>query len=292
MLKLDLVMWTKNGEITLPAVLERINSVVPSDAVNQRLIVDDASTDSTRTIAERFGWFAVSNQGHGVSDGANTALKHVETDCFASFEQDLYLSKDWFNKIVPRVAGGKYAVASGMRFADAPVPLRKLEQYAARKYRGERYLSSWLRRREPVSFNFGKTFDNTVYNTEVLKAIGGFPSVLRNAGVDTALAYKLRRMGLDWYVDYSVQSLHLRHNLRHELEHQFWHGQQQREVWKGVEAFSGDRMPVNAWSVIFRLLISPATGLFVALKMGDARITVVNILTRFYFTWGFLQGNG
>ena len=52
-LKIDLVMWTLNGEKTLPAVLSRINETIPKDIVNQRLIVDDGSKDNTVTIAQK-----------------------------------------------------------------------------------------------------------------------------------------------------------------------------------------------------------------------------------------------
>ena len=78
--RVDLVMWTKNGARTLPAVLKRINEVVPQDFVNQKIVVDDGSSDGTHHIASSFGWQVIPNNGHGISDGANTALKEVTSD--------------------------------------------------------------------------------------------------------------------------------------------------------------------------------------------------------------------
>jgi glycosyltransferase involved in cell wall biosynthesis len=68
--KVDLVMWTKNGAKTLPAVLKRINQVVPEENVNKRLIVDDKSIDCTSEIAKANGWTVIPNEGTGISDGS------------------------------------------------------------------------------------------------------------------------------------------------------------------------------------------------------------------------------
>jgi len=98
-MKMDLVMWTKNGEKTLLAVFNRISLVIPSENVGNRIVVDDASVDRTRRIARLFGWQVVDNEGKGISDGANTALKYVETEYFASFEQDVLLNLAWWDRI-------------------------------------------------------------------------------------------------------------------------------------------------------------------------------------------------
>jgi glycosyltransferase involved in cell wall biosynthesis len=115
--RVDVVMWTKNGAETLPLVLKRISEVMPSKFVNKRTIVDDRSTDDTREIAKSFGWNVIFNEGSGISDGANTALKNVTSEYFISFEQDLLLTRDWWNKIPAYLGNPKVAAASGMRFA-------------------------------------------------------------------------------------------------------------------------------------------------------------------------------
>jgi len=76
--KIDLVMWTKNGAGTLPLVFNRISEVIPDKFVNNRIVVDDHSTDHTREIAKSFGWNVILNEGSGISDGANTDLKYVK----------------------------------------------------------------------------------------------------------------------------------------------------------------------------------------------------------------------
>jgi len=51
----DVCMWAKNGERFLPIVLKRIDDVIGRD-VNQKIFVDDSSTDRSVEIAKSFGW--------------------------------------------------------------------------------------------------------------------------------------------------------------------------------------------------------------------------------------------
>ncbi len=287
--KVDLVMWTKNGAKTLPAVLKRINAVIPSEHVNRRLIVDDQSTDGTPDIAKAHGWDVVPNAGTGISDGANTALRNVQCDYFVSFEQDLLLAEDWWRKIPPLLENPQVAAASGMRFASQPRGVMRLQQYVARKYRGEVQLSSWLRGRQNAAFTLGSTLDNTIYKTSVIRSVGGFPMVKVNAGVDTTLAYRLKMVGYAWAVDYNVQSVHLRGGLQHELSHQYWYGTQSREIWQKVEHESQQQAPISRFGIFYRFAISPFTGLFVAYKMREATIAYIHPLIKFYYLKGYLE---
>ena len=287
--KVDLVMWTKNGAETLPFVLKRISEIIPIEFVNNRIIVDDHSSDETRSIAQNFGWQIVFNEGTGISDGANTALKNVESECFVSFEQDLLLARDWWGKIPNFLEDPQVAAASGMRFADKPRGVRKLQQYVAKKYRGEANLASWLRNRKTSAFTLGSTLDNTIYKTEIIRAVGGFPKMHVNAGVDSTLAYKLKQSGYRWVVDYDVQSTHIRKGLKQELQHQYWYGTQLYEIWRKIEEDTNQRAPMTASGIMYRFLISPFTGLFVALKTEEPTITYIHPLIRFYYMKGFLE---
>ncbi len=282
-------MWTKNGASTLTHVLKRINEVIPKECVNNRVIVDDHSSDNTREIAASLGWTAVFNEGTGISDGANTALKYVTTDLFISFEQDLLLAKDWWIKIPPLVEKTNVGVASGMRFADKPPGVRKLQQYVARKYRGEAYLSSWLRPRQMAAFTLGKTLDNTIYSTKVIRSIGGFPKIKVNAGVDTTLAYRIQQAGYYWIVDYNVQSTHIRKGLSQELKHQYWYATQLPEIWGRIEKETNKPPPITRSSIMSRFFTSLFTGLFVAYKMRESTIVYIHPLIRLYYLKGFLE---
>lgn len=287
--KVDLVMWTKNGAETLPLVLKRISEVIPSKFINKKVIIDDRSTDNTQKIAKSFGWTVVLNEGKGISDGANTALRHVESEFFMSFEQDLLLAYDWWDKIPHLLENSKVAVASGMRFANKPLGVCKLQQYVAKKYRGEAELESWLKGREMAAFTLGKTLDNTIYKTKVIKAVGGFPKLQSSSGVDTTLAYIISQAGYYWSVDYNVQSVHLRHGLRQELNHQYWYAKQLYEMWRKIAIETNKSPPVTKFSVISRFLLSPFTGMFIALKTMEPSIVYIHPLIRFYYLKGLLE---
>jgi GT2 family glycosyltransferase len=263
--------------------------VIPPQNVNRRIIVDDQSTDGTLDIVKSYGWQVVPNQGTGISDGANTALKHVQCEYFVSFEQDLILSEDWWRKIPPLLENPQIGAASGMRFASQPRGVMRLQQYVARKYRGEEQLSSWLRGRQNAAFTLGSTLDNTIYKTEVIRSVGGFPLVKVNAGVDTTLAYRLKLAGYSWAVNYQVQSVHLRGGLQHELSHQYWYGTQSREIWQKVEHESQQQAPISRFGIFYRFAISPFTGLFVAYKMREATIAYIHPLIKFYYLKGYLE---
>lgn len=289
--KVDLVMWTKNGAGTLPSVLKRIEEVIPSNFITNKTIVDDKSTDKTAEVAKSYGWAVVLNEGTGISDGANTALKHVQADYFISFEQDLLLAMNWWKKIPRHVENSKVAAASGMRFADKPIGVKKLQQYVARKYRGESELASWLRTRQMAAFTLGKTLDNTIYKTEIIKTLGGFPKMKVNAGVDSVLAYKIAQAGYDWIVDYSVQSVHLRKGLKQELQHQYWYSTQLRNIWNRIETETNRPPPITRAGVLFRFAISPFTGIFIASRTGEASIVYIHPLIRLYYMKGLLESS-
>jgi hypothetical protein len=277
-------MWTKNGEATLDIVLKRINQVIPESQINMRFIVDDKSTDKTRKIAYNNSWGLTANKGTGISDGANTALDILETDYFCSFEQDLLLSKNWWNNINKYITDPKMAAVSGVRFASKPRALSKLQCYVYSKYRGEQGVSSWLRSRQLSSFTLGKTLDNTLWNRKLLCEVGGFPKLECNSGIDTVLAYKFQKHGYNWIVDYSIKSTHLRSGLRQELQHQYAYAKSFNEIRK-----YGFKSPVNKLGVLYRFFTSPATGIFMAYKMRDPNIAWIHPLIKFAYTKGILE---
>jgi glycosyltransferase involved in cell wall biosynthesis len=92
--EVDLVMWTKNSAKFLPSVLTRIKEVIPSEAIVNKIIIDDHSTDNTVEIAKRLEWTVHANHGNGIYDAVETALKYVTADFFISIEHDVILSKD------------------------------------------------------------------------------------------------------------------------------------------------------------------------------------------------------
>jgi glycosyltransferase involved in cell wall biosynthesis len=271
--KVDLVMWTKNGARTMRPVLRRIQEVIPAAQVNQRIIVDDQSTDGTPKIAESFGWQVVPNEGKGISDGANTALKRVKTPFYVSFEQDLLLAKDFWEKVPRFFLDPQVAVASGVRYVYYPEGLKKIEQYSVRLYRaqdtGKMYAQNV------------KTLDNTIYRTEVIRSLGGYPSFPSSVGVDQGLSQLVFKAGYRWRVDYDVTSVHLRNGLKEELAHNYWYGCNSDEVERKMF-----HRNANTQLMIRRFLTSPVRGLQIAVRMKAPDAIYIYPLMRLSFVRG------
>jgi len=276
-MKVDCVMWTLNGEATLPRVLSQIDRVVPSEYVSQRIAVDDGSRDQTVWLLEENGWDVHLNRGKGISDAANYALSLVESPFFCSFEQDLVLSESWWLRVSEMIQGDAVAVASGVRYPSVS-SLRRLYEYSY-----QRYMECGK------SFLVGKTLDNTVYNTKVLRGAGGFPKLETNAGVDTVLAYRMEREGFKWLVDLECRSVHLRKGLLDELKHESWYGRQLPKIWERLKS-EGFTISENALDVFLHGLVSPISGLRTMRKTRCMSLSYVYPLIRAAYSFGLLKG--
>ena len=286
-MKVDLCMWTLNGAKTLKPVLERINKVIPECVVGQRLIVDDGSTDETIKIAKACGWRVIRNEGKGISDGANTALKHVETECFCSFEQDLLLSPKWWKSMIKHIQPKNVAAVSGIRHHYPSESMRLLHEYTAERYvnwaRGlPAYLGTHARLKSAMSW--GRTLDNTIYKTEIMKEIGGFPKLPVSGGVDTVLTWRIINAGYVWNVDFQIVSLHLNKTFVNELKCQFFYGSCWDAIWCEVPS-----LPVNLFTAVTRFLFSPLSSIHPVLVKRCPAIMVAYPLVRLQVLRGLID---
>lgn len=263
--KVDLVIWTKSNPLILDVVLKRINKVIPKDVVNKRLVVNDHSEDSTPMVIRQNGWTQIVNEGHGISDAANLALNNVETEWFVSVEQDVVLSEYWWNRI-SRLAVDGVAAVSGVRFLPQDNLCSNIERYNSVYQNG-----------------YGKTLDNTLWNTKALRSVGGFPK-LKNAGLDTLLAEKFKAKGLKWIVDSDVQSLHLHKGLYDELRRYYFYGASLPELYSKMDCSDDE------WSFFVKLLKSPVAALKMSLQMNDSRLMLSYPLVRLSWLLGYLRG--
>jgi glycosyltransferase involved in cell wall biosynthesis len=273
----DIVCWAKNGAIYLPIVLEQVNKVIPKEYVNQKLLVDDKSNDSTIEIAKRFGWKVIPNEGTGVSDGANTALKYVETSWFLSIEQDVVLSPIFWLRTLASVKSD-VAVVSGVRF-DINKSIKCIDEFSFDRYQ-------LLGNKAGVDgYLYGRTIDNTLYNTHAIRSLGGFPKLKGGAGVDTILSLKIAKANMQWIVNYDVVSDHLRRSLMDTLKHYVWYGRNFPEL----ERYIGHRQ-VNVYRQLYRFVASPARGVDIAIKKKRWQVVFVYPLIRLCILAGIFQG--
>jgi len=260
----DLAMWTKNSERTLDLVLTRIEQVIPEQYINHKFVIDDKSVDRTVEIAKEHGWDAYPNPNWGVTAAANEALRRVETDYWVSFEHDLLLSKDWWRKIPKRLKQEKVVVAQGIRLATNPL-IHEIDTYKVGSLKEKKEL-------------IGKyiSLDNTIYKTEILRALGGFPTICPICA-DVNLRNLLLKKGYVWFADASVISRHIRGSAVEDIRH--------RGKLRGLctcERNRGEKMIVN----LKHLAFSPFRGIIVAAKRRNLQLIPMYILYRVeMFRW-------
>jgi len=286
----DLVMWVKDGAWVLPKTLRRLEQVVPNKLVHRKIMVDDHSTDASRDIGKSFGWEIHTNPETGISSGANFALSMVDCPYFMSIEQDLLLAKNWWSQVPCMLNDDKLGAASGVRFSDKPRAVHDLERYAYRKYLLDPQVASYLRNRKLSSLTIGKTLDNTMYRTDAIRAVGGFPYMMSgNCGIDTMLVFKLQQHGYGWNVNPFCQSVHLRRGLKQILNHQKWYAVASQEITYqlGQLGLSADDLRFGFKQSLIRLLMSPFVGLFISARMRNPLISVVHPLIKLYNFLGY-----
>lgn len=198
--KVDIVMWTKDSARFLPITLKRIDEVIPNEFVNQKIIVDDHSQDNTVHIASDFHWSIYLNPKTGISSGANEALRHVKSNFFISVEHDVILAKNWWDKIPTHMSDPAVAVAQGVRVATN----RTLRVFDMARVKSK---DSYC------------IIDNNIYNTKIIRSIGGFPN--DPISTDLWLKENVLTAGFKWITDHSVISLHIRQGVLQEGKHLF-----------------------------------------------------------------------
>jgi GT2 family glycosyltransferase len=187
------------------------------------------------------------------------------------------LSPDWWHNVPVLLNEENTAIASGLRFPNKPLALRKLLEFDVDSY--PRNLE------DGDAFHYGKTLDNTMYRTEIIRKIGGFPRILLDACVDNVLAKRAYDAGFKWKVDYSVKSLHIRKGLRNELRHFYWYGAQ----YPILEPYITGKH-ASARGFLKRLILSPRDGVDLALKLNSPQLMYIYPLIRVALYRGLVSG--
>jgi glycosyltransferase involved in cell wall biosynthesis len=198
---LDLCLWARNGARYLTLTLKRIDKVIPSVCVNQKIFVDDSSVDETREIAKKYGWTVYDNREGYVSGGIREAFRHVETELFCTFEQDVLLPFGWLEKIIRHMEDENVIVALGTGL-DTNKVMKAIEHF-----------------REP-SRVAGFWFGDDIFRTSLVKELGGFPNTSR-LWVDREFNEKVLHSKYRIIIDRNVVCLHMKGSVRDCMDHQY-----------------------------------------------------------------------
>lgn len=230
-------MWSLNGEPTLSRCFESIERAIPSDSICHRYIVDGGSSDSTEDIAKSYGWKVVPARRRGIPYQANQALELVDTEIFASFEQDIGLNPEWFKVVMPALLSGpNVAVAQGLRAASGSKYLEAIDGYGVKHGLVPRWIYS---------------IDNNLYRTKALLSVDGFPPDCA-VSADGAMRNNLFKHGWKWSVCRNVVSLHYRDSFIKHLRHIVIQSAESKVLW---ETYPEYRIPDK----LGRLVATPLT---------------------------------
>lgn len=282
----DIISWVKDGAGVLPRTLKRLERVLPSECVHRKIMVDDHSQDETVSIGKDFNWKVYDNPKTGIFSGANYALSKVDCPFFMSFEQDLFLARDWWQKISPLLSRENVVAASGVRWMVTSLPLFALDFYIH-----NRVVKSKETHYASQAFRYGKYLDNTLWRTDIVRELGGFPKMRCNTGIDTVLSYQIYARGLEWLVDKTVISTHLRSGgVREYLKHTMWYSSGYKEIRDKVRKLTGLELPSEFRAILRPFLTSPIRALDIALKTREPMLVMIYPVQRLLDYISYLKG--
>ncbi|MEM3563677.1 MAG: hypothetical protein QXR19_10635 [Candidatus Jordarchaeaceae archaeon] len=262
-MKYDIVMWSKNGQQYLKIVLRRIDEVVPGEVVNRKIFINDHSIDSSAKLAKDFNWEVYDNIGYGIGNAAALALSKVKTERFISFEQDIYLCKDWFDKLSPLLDDPTVAVAQGWRVASEKTQ-KHLDEISVLAFGRNLY-----------------SIDNNIYKTDVVRSVGGFSNKVFYH-VDAVLRASIIAEGYRWICDTSVVSTHLKpHSFMKEVQRAYRMMQEMPILKREGVLSKEDLEKLKTHNMILRFLRSPLLGIGLAMYKKDPLLALYYIALRF-----------
>lgn len=183
------VVCTYNDEGTIGTVLEAITGL--SYEPREVIVINDASTDGTREIVDRFPVVAVHNsKNRGLGFNQNLGLQMARGEYLAMIQSDCeVLGSDWLDHMLEYLSGDVAAVVSQREiqdFAGLPAGARLFNAVAPQD------LQNNEGRAVELQYCRGKA---DVYSTAVLKNLGGWNRAFFTAGEDTDLSIRLRQKG-------------------------------------------------------------------------------------------------
>ncbi len=205
-------MWSNKPDLgLLKRVLQSIDRAISSENVCHKIVVMPLSSfsDESTKVFHDSNWTVVGSPLASISYQANLALAQVDTELFASFEQDVVLHPRWLS-LIHHFTNPKVAVAEGIRLLSGSSIMEKWDRWL---FDHDRYA--------PWTFSI----DNNLYRTEIIRQLGGFPNDCPMS-TDGLLREKVVQNGYQWITDDTVISEHYRKDfwsfMRGMMKHVIW----------------------------------------------------------------------
>lgn len=117
--ELTVLIPCRNEAEALPHLLNDLKSQSHPVRI---VVIDDASTDGTRSAAEAAGVLCIDAEGSGKKAALATGFKHVQTPWFASVDADVRLGEDWARSLLTAATRENAACVLGGVVVDSAPP--------------------------------------------------------------------------------------------------------------------------------------------------------------------------
>ena len=216
-MKICLYIPCRNGATTLPEVFAAVHR--QTRAPDQRLLVDDQSTDATGDLARAAGWTVISTSAdrNGLSVARNLAVAATHAagcDVIAGLDADAVPSPSYveelerFYQTHPEVVG----TCGNMRERYAVSPSDLWRAVYMRQHWGDDPLEN-----PPILFG-----SSAAHRLEIVRRAGGYNEDLRTNFEDTDLTQRLLRAGHRLAYVPSLVSEHLKRDTPDSVLRMFW----------------------------------------------------------------------
>jgi GT2 family glycosyltransferase len=182
-LELSVIIPVKDGEESLPALLDSLDAQTLARERFEVIVVDNASRDDTAALARRRGATVVEEPIANRSLARNAGARAAVTDRFAFTDADCVATPSWLETMLG-CAGSAPLVAGPVR-TTTQEPSNAIERYEA-LWRFDQ--ESWVRHGWAATANL-------MVERTAFEAVGGFDPEYRHIGEDADFCVRAGRAG-------------------------------------------------------------------------------------------------
>src|SRR4029450_12692525 len=106
-MKLSVVIPAYNEEKYLPRTLDALKRALRSIPGHETIVVDNGSTDGTRSVAERYQARIVEESEHNIAKVRNTGAETANGDVIVFIDADTIVRAGVFEKIIETMSNDK-----------------------------------------------------------------------------------------------------------------------------------------------------------------------------------------
>jgi len=241
----SIIVPVRNGEATIPALLESLTKLDYDRDKLEFHIVDGHSTDKTTDIVKQYPVKLITQDGKGLNAARNTGVRNSQSEIIAFTDSDCIVPANWVRNIVKNFndsqigcAGGSIKGCNGDFLSDYAdnsfMPVLRI-------FKKREVLDSIkLLSRYPAGCNMA-------FRRKAVEDVGGFDESIRHAFDEDELIERICKAGYKMVLDPDCLVLHRhRSSLKELLKQNFGYGRGIGFLLKRKKA----RDPISKWALL------------------------------------------